>query len=85
MGLIEKLRIIDYFSDELMEHRTISDQELIERLRKERKEAADKIEILHEALTESYEKLKIECSGHREYKGGMPTQVLFPMIEKALG
>lgn len=39
---------------------------------------------LVKALELSREKLQIECGGNREYKGGMPTQVLFPMIDALL-
>lgn len=35
-------------------------------------------------LEAAYEKLEIECSGIREYKGGVPTQVLFSEIRAAL-
>jgi hypothetical protein len=36
------------------------------------------------ALKAAREKLQIEAGGAREYKGGMPTQILFPMIDAAL-
>lgn len=39
---------------------------------------------MREALVQAHDKLKLECSGYREYKGGSPTQTLFPQIEKAL-
>lgn len=35
-------------------------------------------------LSQSEEKLLIEAGGSREYKGGVPTQFLFPRIEEAL-
>ena len=37
---------------------------------------------LREALEKAREKLKIECG--QEYKGGMPTQFLYPLIDAAL-
>lgn len=39
---------------------------------------------LVEALEKSREKLQIECGGNREYKGGVPTQVLFPTVDTLL-
>jgi hypothetical protein len=39
---------------------------------------------LVELITFAREKLQIECGGLREYKGGYPTQVLFPRIDAAL-
>lgn len=47
-------------------------------------EAHAMIQELVDALERAYEKLQIECGGQREYKGGMPTQFLFPLIEKIL-
>ncbi len=35
-------------------------------------------------LQQAREKLQIECGGSREYKGGCPTQVLFPRMDKTL-
>lgn len=36
------------------------------------------------ALRVAREKLQIECGGATEYKGGMPTQILLPMIDAIL-
>jgi len=47
----------------------------VERLRASNKQ-------LREALEKAREKLKIECG--QEYKGGMPTQFLYPLIDAAL-
>jgi hypothetical protein len=41
-------------------------------------------ERLREALEKAYEKLKLHVSGTREYVGGTPTQILFPLIEQTL-
>lgn len=46
--------------------------------------AENLIAELVEALEKAREKLQIECGGNREYKGGVPTQVLFPMIDALL-
>lgn len=42
------------------------------------------IDELVEALEQVREKLQIECGGLREYKGGVPSQVLFPRIDELL-
>lgn len=35
-------------------------------------------------MQDAYDKLLIEASGIREYKGGVPTQILFPRLEEML-
>ena len=44
----------------------------------------NKLEKVRWALENAKKKLKIECGGEREYKGGVPTQFLFPQIDEAL-
>lgn len=44
--IVERLRIVDYFSDGLMSARDERDADLIDRMRAERKAAADEIERL---------------------------------------
>jgi len=39
---------------------------------------------LVEALRDSKEKLRIECLGCREYKGGVPWQILLPKIDSLI-
>jgi hypothetical protein len=39
---------------------------------------------LVEVLEQAREKLQLECGGSREYKGGVPTQFLFPRIDEVL-
>lgn len=48
------------------------------------REIRDEQNELVELLTLAREKLQIECGGSREYKGGCPSQVLFPRIDALL-